>query len=245
MAIVKNLLGSGIAGGAAQSITGRASLAQTASGATLGAQTIINDIVQYTSSTVNTGPTLPASAAPGDTYTIANASGNVIKVFPPTGGKINAGSANAATTQQALETATYIALGNGDWVNTAKSSAVNSVTHTPVSINSTATATAAQVASGYIKSTSAAATTITLPTGTLLGAAIGAVQGTILDLYIDNTAGASTITIAVAVNGILSALATSAADSFNVLTVPAGVTGLAKFTLIFSSATAYAFSRTA
>ena len=129
--------------------------------------------------------------------------------------------------------------------NVVGSTAVGIVTHPPVAINATATATAAQVATGYIKSTSAAATAITLPTGTLLGAAIGAVQGTILDLYIDNTAGASTITIAVAVNGILSALATSAADSFNVLTVPAGVTGLAKFTLIFSSATAYAFSRTA
>ena len=57
-------------------------------------------------------------------------------------------------------------------------------------IDATATATAAQVATGYITSTSASATTITLPTGTLLGAALGAVRGTTLDLYIDNTAGA-------------------------------------------------------
>jgi hemolysin activation/secretion protein len=71
-------------------------------------------------------------------------------------------------------------------------------------INATATATAAQVATGYITSTSAAPTTLTLPTGTLLGAALGAVQGTVFDLYIDNTAGASTVTVAVAVNGILS-----------------------------------------
>jgi len=39
-------------------------------------------------------------------------------------------------------------------------------------INATATATAAQVITGYITSTSAAPTTITLPTGTLLGAAL-------------------------------------------------------------------------
>ena len=61
---------------------------------------------------------------------------------------------------------------------------------TTAAINATATATAAQVVTGYITSTSAAPVTITLPTGTLLGAALGAVAGTVLDLYIDNTAGA-------------------------------------------------------
>lgn len=117
--------------------------------------------------------------------------------------------------------------------------------HTPVAINATATATAAQVASGYITSTSAAATAITLPTGTLLGAALGATQGTVHELYIDNTAGASTVTIVVAVNGILSALAAAEAGGAGLLTVPAGVTGQARFTLMFSSATAYTFTRTA
>ena len=112
-------------------------------------------------------------------------------------------------------------------------------------VDATATLTAAQVASGYITSTSAAATTLTLPTGTLLGAALGAVRGTIHELYIDNTAGANTVTMAVAVNGIVSTAATDAATSFGHLTVAAGVTGLARFTLMFSSATAYVFTRTA
>ena len=113
-------------------------------------------------------------------------------------------------------------------------------------INATATASAAAVATGYITSTSAAATTITLPTGTLLGAALGAVQGTSLDLFIDNTAGASTVTIAVATNGILSAAAAAGAGAgAGLLTVPSGVTGLARFTIMFSSPTAYVFTRTA
>jgi len=129
--------------------------------------------------------------------------------------------------------------------NVTGSTAVGIVTHTPVSINATATATAAQVATGYIKSTSAAATAITLPTGTLLGAAIGAVQGTILDLFIDNTAGANTVTIVVATNGILSALAAAVGASAGLLTVPSGVTGQACFRLMFSSATAYTFTRIA
>jgi hypothetical protein len=112
-------------------------------------------------------------------------------------------------------------------------------------IDATATATAAQVATGYITSTSAAPTTITLPTGTLLGAALGATRGTTLDLYIDNTAGASTVTIAVATNGILSTAAADTAGSFGDLTIAAGATGVGRFTIMFSSATAYVFTRTA
>jgi hypothetical protein len=116
---------------------------------------------------------------------------------------------------------------------------------TTAAINATATATAAQVLTGYITSTSAAATTITLPTGTLLGAAIGATRGTVLELYIDNTAGANPVTIAVAVNGVLSTAAVDTPGSFGDLTVASGVTGLARFTIMFSSATAYVFTRTA
>lgn len=132
---------------------------------------------------------------------------------------------------------------NGGTLNTVASASGHSTT---AAINSTATATAAQVSTGYITSTSASATTITLPTGTLLGTLLGASQGTVFELYVDNTAGASTVTIAVAVNGILSAAAAAGSTAnFGLLTVPSGVTGLARFTIMFSSATAYVFSRTA
>jgi len=116
---------------------------------------------------------------------------------------------------------------------------------TKAAVNSTGTATAAQVATGYITTTSAAVTTITLPTGTLLGAELGATQGTVFELSIDNTAGASTVTIAVAVNGIKSGAAVTTAGSFGDVSVVAGPTGLARFTLMFSSPTAYVFTRTA
>ena len=119
------------------------------------------------------------------------------------------------------------------------------ITHTPTAINATATATAAQVATGYITSTSVGTVSITLPTGTLLGAALGATQGTVFDLYIDNTAGASVVTIVVAVNGILSTAAADTAGSFGDLTIASGATGIGRFTLMFSSATAYVFTRTA
>ena len=121
-----------------------------------------------------------------------------------------------------------------------------SITHATTSaINATATATAAEVATGYITSTSVGTVSITLPTGTLLGAELGATQGTVFDLYIDNTAGASVVTIVVAVNGILSTAAADTPGSFGDLTVASGATGLARFTLMFSSATAYVFTRTA
>lgn len=118
-------------------------------------------------------------------------------------------------------------------------------TYTPTAQNITATLTAAQVATGYITSTSAAAVTLTLPTGSLLGAAVGATQGTVLELYVDNTAGANTVTMAVAVNGIKSDAANTTAASFGQLTVASGVTGIGRFTIMFSSATAYVFTRTA
>jgi len=110
--------------------------------------------------------------------------------------------------------------------------------HSSIAVNATATLTAAQVATGYITTTSAAAVTMTMPTGTLLGAYLGATQGTTLDLYIDNTAGSNTVTVAVGTNAIQSAFG-------GTLTLVSGVTGQARFTIMFSSATAYTFSRTA
>ena len=152
----------------------------------------------------------------------------------------------ASTTFSGPVTSTNGFVGNITGNLTGNIAGTAEITHaTTAAINATATATAAEVATGYITSTSAAATTITLPTGTLLGAALGAVRGTVFDLYVDNTAGASTVTMAVATNGILSSAAADTPGSFGDLTVAAGATGIARFTLMFASATAYTFSRTA
>jgi len=118
---------------------------------------------------------------------------------------------------------------------------------TTAAINASATASAAQVATGYITVTSASAVTITLPTGTALGAALGATRGTVLDLYIDNTASTASgaVTVAANTNAILSSAGVDTAGSFGDLSIPIGATGLARFTIMFSSATAYVFTRTA
>ena len=182
--------------------------------------------------------------ANGATNPVFNVNANTVSVatgISVVGAAAAAGVNILATSSGSNENLSLTPKGTGLLV---EDTAVN--IYTPQAINATATATAAQVASGYITSTSAAATTITLPTGTLLGTALGATQGTIFNLFIDNTAGANTVTIAVAVNGILSAAAAAGSGAgAGLLTVPSGVTGQACFTLMFSSATAYTFSRTA
>lgn len=108
---------------------------------------------------------------------------------------------------------------------------------TTATVSTTATLTAAQVATGYIINTGTAAT-LTLPTGTLLGAQLGAQQGDTFDLYFDNTNGTGTITVAVSTNAIQSAFG-------GTLTLVKGVTGIGCFRIMFASPTAYVFSRTA
>lgn len=146
-------------------------------------------------------------------------------------------------------TFTGIATFNGGTVNTGSSVRK----YTPVAVNSSATLTAAQVAGGYLTSTSVAGVTMTMPTGTLLGQQVSAVQGTTLDLYIDNTAGANTVTMAVGTNAVQSdwdlqvtaATASVTPATITPLTIRSGVAGTAVYKIVFSSATAYTFSRTA
>ncbi len=113
------------------------------------------------------------------------------------------------------------------------------------SANVTTTLTTDQVKFGYITSTSAAPTTLTLPTGALLGVALGATRGTIFKIYFDNSGGASILTIAVSVGGVLSASAVANPATLGLLTIPFGATGVGEFTLMFTSATTFVFSRTA
>lgn len=124
---------------------------------------------------------------------------------------------------------------------------------TVIAVPVTATLTAAQVATGYVSTTSAAAVTMTLPTGTALGTQLGATQGLCFDLYIDNTAGSNTVTVAVNTNAVQSdwdvqltnATASVTPATVTPLTIASGTSGMARYTLMFSSATAYTFSRTA
>lgn len=122
-------------------------------------------------------------------------------------------------------------------------------------ISTGATITATQAAAGYIISTVPGSATLTLPTGTLLGTQLGAEQGVVFDLVIDNTAAAGVVTIATGTNAILADVASATlasgaststiANPMGKLTIATGASGIGRFTLMFSSSTAYVFTRTA
>lgn len=113
-----NLMGAGCAALQAQASVGLLTNSQTASGASQGAQSLPSDFVIYTSSTLNTGPTLPANGPAvnaGDNFIIVNHSANSMNVWPPTGGKIGTGSANAALALPAGKTGFYLNIGGGNY----------------------------------------------------------------------------------------------------------------------------------
>jgi hypothetical protein len=130
-----------------------------------------------------------------------------------------------------------------------------------VAVNATGTISAAALQVGYVTSTSAAATTITLPITTTAGGVAGisqqllAVRGQQFSFTVDNTGGASNVTIALGTGGSLSDAAsiTASAVAFGRVVVASGATGMAQFTLMFNggdgvtpgSATGYCLSRTA
>jgi hypothetical protein len=117
MAILKNLMGTGVPGGTAIAICGTASTGLVASGATQGAQKIENEIVVYATSTSTYGPTLPSGNV-GDTYIIGNNSANTINVWPPVGGVIQAGAVDAADTILTARSAIYVCVGGLNYIHT-------------------------------------------------------------------------------------------------------------------------------
>lgn len=138
--------------------------------------------------------------------------------------KLGGGVPVSFDTPPVVTTQTFAQL---QWFQTAPSS-LNAVAY-----NATATLTGAQLAiARYITSTSVAATSLTLPTATDLGAVIGAVRGTEFDFEIDNTLGANIVTVVVN-TGIVAA--TPIITGGATLTVAAGTFG--KFKIIFKTPT--------
>lgn len=105
--------------------------------------------------------------------------------------------------------------------------------YSATAVNVTGNISAAALAGGLITSTSAAPVTATLPTATALAAELDAVQGTVFDFVVDNSAGADTVTIAVN-TGIT--VGTQVITGGNTLTVSTA-NAVGYFRLIFTSAT--------
>jgi hypothetical protein len=173
-----------------------------------------------------------------ETYGVAGALCTIIVPASQVGG----GFTNFQSSQS-LDTV----LANINGATTSEGSAIFSqgilVEHAnTAAVNASATISAAELAKGYVTSTSALATTITLPTATLLGTQLGASKGTVFTFYVDNTAGANTVTVAVGVGIVTQSVLTGG----ETLTIANSATeGIGTFQIVFSSATAGVLSRIA
>lgn len=105
---------------------------------------------------------------------------------------------------------------------------------TAKALNTTGAITAEELAGGLVTSTTVAGVTGTLPTATLLATQLGAVQGTVFDFIIDNSAGANTFTVQVNTGITVGTTSLTGGDSLTVSTAQA----VGMFRLIFTSATA-------
>ena len=104
---------------------------------------------------------------------------------------------------------------------------------TAVAANVTQTLTASPLSNGLITSTSVAPVSLTLPTATLLATQLGAVRGTTFEFVVDNSAGASVVTVVVGAG--IAVPSTVVITGSNILTIAAANVGI--FKLYFTSTT--------
>lgn len=112
MTTLRNLMGTGTAPLAAQATaTGILANTLTATGNSQGtALALPSDFNVFTTVAASTGTIMPSNCLPGDWFTIVNHGASTLSVYPPTGGKIANGSANAAFSVGANKTAQVICI---------------------------------------------------------------------------------------------------------------------------------------
>lgn len=107
MTTIRNLMGTGASGPAAQASVGYPSTSLVATGTVQGdALPLPSDFNVFGTVAANTGAILPTSNT-ADWLTVVNHGANTLKVYPPVGGKIANGSANAAFSVAATKTAQF------------------------------------------------------------------------------------------------------------------------------------------
>lgn len=95
--IQRNLMGIGMAAQQAQTIAGRVVTGLTATGSSSQADSlaVYSEINVVTTTAANTGGRLPSNFSAGDSMIVHNNGASTLFIYPPVGGKINGGSANA------------------------------------------------------------------------------------------------------------------------------------------------------
>lgn len=106
------------AGAWAGTLAQSSNLTATAAGTTQAtAAAITSDITVFTTVALNAGAILPAATAAGaDDFFVVNAGANALAVYPPVGGKINAGATNAAVSIPVGKSAHIVYAGGVQWV---------------------------------------------------------------------------------------------------------------------------------
>jgi hypothetical protein len=117
MALIKDLMGAGLAPLAAKHIVGTVTDGITAAGSSSQANstalyTAINNVE---AGAANTGVRLPAGQA-GDTMVVGNSKADTLFIYPPTGGTINGGSTNAKVDILTLHGALCVCVNSLDWI---------------------------------------------------------------------------------------------------------------------------------
>ncbi len=129
-----------------------------------------------------------------------------------------------------------IQLGNTSVTNVKTKGNLININPAVVAINTTATATAADIITGYIASTTAAAVNITLPTATDISTALGSSvgQGTSFEFSVENTGGSNSVTLVAGTGITVHAPIISGTD--NLIITPTNAIG--RFRLVFTSTSA-------
>ncbi len=110
----KNLNGVGIAGATSQAVAGELDVGVTSTGSTSQANSyqVRAPITVVTTTGANTGVRLPSILAAGDSGIIQNNGGATLFVYPPVGGKLNAGSTDAKVDVGTLKQLSYTCIDN-------------------------------------------------------------------------------------------------------------------------------------
>lgn len=118
MAIKNNLTGVGVSPNQALQQVGTVTNSLTATGTTqadayaLG----LTDYNIFTTVAASTGARLPSTMSAGDEMWVVNYGASTLSLYPPTGGKINNGSANAAISITANKNANIVCIDGTNFV---------------------------------------------------------------------------------------------------------------------------------
>lgn len=113
MSLTKELVSMGLHGSTAAAIGGSVATGLSGAGATQATATPITAVTSvFSTVALSQGAILPGGVQIGDELFVRNGGANALAVYPPVGGTINGGAANAAFSVTAAKGAVFKCLGN-------------------------------------------------------------------------------------------------------------------------------------